>query len=72
VGWRGAERHFLKLLKEGLTKRVKVLSVCGNPEWSKQTNQRIQDSGVAGEFFEGSAGFTDLLLNDEDEAFIRG
>jgi hypothetical protein len=72
IGWRGSEKHFLKLLSEGLQNPVKVLSVCGRPDDSAHTNQNMEGAGVRGTFFAAEGGFSDLLLSGECENFIRG
>jgi hypothetical protein len=72
IGWRGSEKHFLKLLREGLRNPVRVLSACGHPDYSTHTNQHMKEAGVPGMFFAAKGGFSDLLLSGEGEAFIRG
>ena len=71
IGWRGSEKHFLKLLSEGLQKPVKVFSACGHPDDSTQTNQQMKDAGVPGMFFAAAGGFSDLVLSREGENFVR-
>ncbi len=72
IGWRGAEKHFLSLLKDGLTKPVRILSVCGNSNDAADTNRRIREAGIQGTFFEATGGFSDLVANDENLQFIVG
>jgi hypothetical protein len=45
VGWRGMDRHFLKLLKENLRRRVRIQIVAGGKKDAEQVAANISQSG---------------------------
>ena len=46
VGWRGRERHFLGLLKEGLKGNIPVVTACGSTEASPEPYNRMKEEGL--------------------------
>ena len=71
VGWRAGEKHFLKMLKDGLTRTVPVIAACGSAEARAETYPRIAEAGIPA-YFNDSAngGFTDFVVNRRIEPFL--
>jgi hypothetical protein len=71
VGWRAGERHFLKMLKDGLTKAVPVIAVCENAEARAETYKRMEEAGIPAHFSDAApGGFTDFVVNRRIEPFL--
>jgi hypothetical protein len=73
VGWRAGEKHFLKMLKEGLgNKPVKLLAACGTKKATVETLKRMGEAGIAANYEAASAdcGFSDFVVNRRIEPFL--
>ncbi len=73
VGWRGGESHFLKLVKEGLTRPVRILAACGSAGDSKEPYTRMTAAGVpldAGNSQLLPIGFSDLVVSGAIKGFL--
>lgn len=50
VAWRAGEKHFLKLLKDGLRNPVSVIAACGGEEAALATLERSLPIAVSNRF----------------------
>jgi len=71
IGWRGAEQHFLKMLSENLKTEVSVMVVCGTEEAGAETSERLRSAGVHGGFRVFPGGFSDFILGQDWQTFLR-
>jgi hypothetical protein len=71
IGWRASEQHFLKLLSEGVKRKLRVMSVAGELDAAKQSVKNLRDAGVDVDAVESSGGFTDFVVNREGDDFLR-
>ena len=72
VGWRGAEDHFLGLLKSRLSESVKIMAVAGSIEGARKTGERILAHGIPGTVTQLSGlGFSRFVLEREVERFLK-
>jgi hypothetical protein len=74
IGWRAGEHHFLKKLKDGLTRPVPVIAACGGAKDSTETYERMEAAGIPADFRRDAAGaaegFTEFVVNRRIEAFL--
>jgi hypothetical protein len=63
IGWRGAEEHFLKLLKEGLPPQTQAYVVTESRTSCEATALNLQAAGLAPDFL-FPEGFTGLMNDD--------
>lgn len=70
VGWRGAEKHFLDLIKSSVAGEIEVEAVCGNKDYSTEPLTNIQNHGIniSGKPYDG--GFTEYMKSREAERFF--
>lgn len=61
IGWRAMENHFLELLSKHLTGEVEFLSVSGNERDATETNHRIKEARILGNYDAYNAGFTEFV-----------
>jgi hypothetical protein len=71
VGWRGAEQHFLTLLKKSLSQEVSVCVVAGTKKNSEEVIARIQQADIQIKWTAAEGGFTDFIVGREAEKFLR-
>jgi hypothetical protein len=72
VGWRAGEKHFLNLLKEGLTRTVPVIAACGTESARAETFERIAAAGISAHFINAPfGGFTDFVVNRQIESILH-
>ncbi len=71
IGWRATEAHFLRLLAEHLQPNISTMVVSGSPEATKGPIERLASAGVDRAFVTASGGFTDLVLGDEVDEFLK-
>lgn len=71
IGWRGAEEHFLEMLREQLSKEVWLMVVAESMEATTEIVNRIKVAGVPGRFSVASNGFTGFIVNREGEQFLK-
>jgi hypothetical protein len=72
VGWRAGEKHFLKMLKNGLrNKPVKLIAACGK-DTTVETLKRLMEAGIGANYESANAngGFTDFVVNRRIEPFL--
>lgn len=67
VGWRGAERHFLEMLADGLPKPVRVMAVCESPQASQDTLDQLSRAGIDGRMLAAGGGFTEFVKQRRSE-----
>ena len=65
IGWRGAEAHFLALVKKRFTRSVPGFVVSGNHEDATETIATIQKAGINVHLRPASGGFTKFILKKE-------
>jgi hypothetical protein len=70
VGWRGAEAHFLSLLRERLGPHVRSLVVAESEKGAAETIERLRAAGITGDFHPAQGGFTDFILRRESDTFL--
>ena len=63
IGWRGAEEHFLKLLREGVPNQTQAFVVNESREACEATASKLQEAGSAPDFL-WERGLTGLMLDD--------
>jgi hypothetical protein len=71
VGWRGGEKHFLKLIRESVRQPLKVLTVAKDVVEANQTNAQLQSEGIQGEYLTSSGPFTEFVVQRQGEAFFK-
>ena len=70
IGWRAAERHFLKLLSEGLQRPVRVMAVCGDVAEAFLACKRMEEAGIHGEYDCFPGGFSEFVISRRCETFL--
>jgi hypothetical protein len=71
VGWRAGEKHFLKMLKDGLRNPVKVIAACAGKEAAKETLDRFMAARiVTNDTISAEGGFSDFVVNRSIEPFL--
>ena len=70
VGWAAQEEHFLKLLKDHLTKEIRVKAVAGTELEGEQVLDRIKGAGIRLVAEPAAAGFTEYVVSREAERFF--
>jgi hypothetical protein len=70
VGWAAQEQHFLKLLKDHLTKEIRLKAVAGTELESEQVLDRIKGAGIRLVAEPAAAGFTEYVVSREAERFF--
>ena len=73
IGWRGTEAHFLKLLKDNLTRAVAVptMVIAGNKEQAESIAQTINREAIPIKSEKAEGGFTDFILRKQGEEFLK-
>lgn len=70
IGWRGAERHFLSLLRECELPPVSWICVAGGND-AEAAIQEIQKAGIRGDFEPRNEGFTAFVANRGIERLLN-
>ena len=70
VGWRGAEIHFLQTLAAEVQQDIQGLVVTESSYASNETIDRLQQSGIKGEYRAFGNGFTDFIAKREAEQLL--
>jgi hypothetical protein len=70
LGWRGREQHFLELLKEGITKPVKLMIAAGKAQYAKEPEAQIGAVVKVSECVVCDGGFTEFVLRNELQALM--
>jgi len=70
IGWRGAERHFLKRFAGKLPRTASTLVVGRDRKDAADIAVRLKGAGLAGRFQSAEGGFTDSL-REEIPAFLK-
>jgi len=71
VGWRGAEMHFVEILKQYVREGTSALVVAGNKSDAISTIENIKKSGVSLDFTTSDKGFSGAILAREIFEFVR-
>ncbi len=71
IGWKAMDQPFLRLLREGLPQRPKVMVVAGSQRGAEQVVQRLQEAIVGGDYSVSNGGFTEFVLRREVDGFLR-
>lgn len=71
IGWRAMEQHFLTLLREGLSKNVRIMAVSGREDEAIKTLDRIRAAGIEGEFSASDGRFTDFIVKRRGVDFLK-
>ncbi|HEX6573863.1 MAG TPA: hypothetical protein VF042_02740 [Gemmatimonadaceae bacterium] len=72
IGWASNEKHFLKLLRAGLTMPPSMCSVSGSEDWSKSTLENLMSSGFAfGRTHAFPMGFSEFIEQRAGKAFLN-
>jgi hypothetical protein len=69
IGWRGAERHFLQLLRQHITQPLEV--ICVTKGAAEETIQNMQSAGLSGHFSAYTHGFTNFVAERLAERLFR-
>ena len=70
IGWRAAEQHFMRILKNGLPPGIPVLAVCGSEANSQATLDRFCEAGIQANMRTDSGGFSDFVLSERFDNFL--
>jgi hypothetical protein len=70
IGWSATERHFLKLLAEGITQKLKVMAVAGDLNSAKQSVANLRNAGIDVDAIESPSGFTEFIVSREGDQFL--
>ncbi|MBZ5546742.1 MAG: SIR2 family protein [Acidobacteriia bacterium] len=71
IGWRGTEKHFLKLLKDNLTQMPKqVIVVAGSRSDADRVESNLKAEGIGGIFNNCQGGFSQGLTRREIDHFL--
>jgi hypothetical protein len=71
IGWRGRERHFLKLLREANCTTPWVHAVGGSRETAEATLAALKEGGIFGPQEASERGFSGFVESGEIEAFLK-
>jgi hypothetical protein len=71
VGWRGAEAHFVDILRENLHDDVRIMVVAGPGRNGTDVIDRLRNAGVPGSCVATEGGFTDFVVRREIDAFLK-
>lgn len=71
VGWRGAEQHFLGLLKESLPEKVPLYAVARDRQEAEEVIARVEEAGVRVDGTPAEGGFSEFVVSREAEEFLR-
>jgi hypothetical protein len=71
VGWKGADLHFLRLLKQFIKPRLPVCIVSGDSKAGQEVAAKFFEAGIpiAMKAFDG--GFSDFIVSREAETFLQ-
>ncbi len=74
IGWRGRDRHFVRLLEQHLPKRVSILAVGNGMEDARATLEELASAGIEAASSEASRtnGFTEFTVKRDADAFLTG
>ncbi|MBI2878931.1 MAG: hypothetical protein HYY19_04325 [Candidatus Rokubacteria bacterium] len=71
IGWRAQERHFLDMLRESLTGRVRGMIVSGRRRSdAEEVSDRLSEC-APGDYAISKGGFSDFVTTDEADSFLR-
>jgi len=70
IGWRAAEQHFLRLMRENLPGKIPVQAVAANKEQAELTLSELAKAGIQYEPQAMDGGFTEYVLNRGAERFF--
>ncbi len=70
IGWKGAEDHFQRLLREKLPQAVPIKVVSGRPESAAETIKVLTDVGINASFTWFDGGFTNFILKRGIDEFL--
>jgi hypothetical protein len=70
VGWRGAEAHFLTMLRGGLSQTARFMIVTESQQSVDETTTRLQGAGISGPFSGCGNGFTSFVVDRAIESFL--
>lgn len=71
VGWRAAEKHFLSLLRERLTTKIRVQAVAGNKAEAERSLAQLVDAEIVHDGEAMDYGFTEYVISREAERFFQ-
>jgi len=71
IGWRATETPFLRMLAEGLRRRLKLLVVAGGAAQAQEIAERIGVHGIQFDLFMADSGFTEFVVRREGDEFFR-
>jgi hypothetical protein len=71
VGWRGAESHFLKILKENLSSKVEIIAVCGSRGAAYETFESLRRAEINFNGVAYDGGFSKFTTGRAVEDFLR-
>jgi hypothetical protein len=71
IGWRATETPFLELLQQNIQAPIRVGVVAGSRDAASETADRLRNAGVVGEYLLTEGGFTDFILDQVAEDFLR-
>lgn len=71
IGWRGAEVHFLEVLKKHLKRKVSVMIVAEAQARCQEVEDNLTKGGVDGTFNYSVGGFTGFVLSRELRQFLQ-
>ncbi len=70
VGWRGTEKHFLKLWAENTPTKLKIEIVSGSPGGATEVRENLRTSGISGNVHLSGAGFSQFMAGAELANFL--
>ena len=71
IGWRATERHFLKMLAEGLRPETQGLAVCGKEDFAESTVGNLKAGDVPGVYYADRGGFSDFVRSPRMAEFLK-
>jgi hypothetical protein len=70
IGWRATENQFLKLLAEGFTRSVPVMSVAGGQDEAEHSVTNLKNAHILIHHVKFAGGFTDFIVNRAGDSFL--
>jgi hypothetical protein len=71
IGWRGAERHFLGLLRECGLQDLDVICVAKGPRGAEETRENLMAAGITGQFELYNDGFSKFVAERKADRLFR-
>lgn len=71
IGWRGAEQHFLALLKKTMRERIPTYIVAGGKKEGNDVIENIEMAGIRGVRTVFPGGFSEFIISREAEKFLK-